>query len=356
MSTDIALAEKILADLKREVGAALAPILLDQSLPIPERRSRAADLLFQALSARGRAASPADWEGDSFAAAAVEVEPNIVVSVKEARRLESLQGEPVKTYMYDLTERMEQMAKASTPEDLARQLVSAGLLSVGTSMAVGTIKALRAGQILLTAIRVGIVGIGMNTAVGTIVVLLIGLLLWLLLENPKKMLGLVLNDTDANLVVDNWRSGVDGGTGSNLFVKHGHMQSFMADYEGGNLNKVIQINARAYFGPDDPDNAVYGGIYFANKNAGFRGAEGTMVFTSANLPTRFAHCFAVPYTKDNGTNMAVNMGGSAESINQQLYDSRKVRVSFTAAGHRMTATVNDPRGGVVGCIAAIVKV
>lgn len=355
MRKDIALAEKILANLKREVGADLAPILRDGSLSVQERRSRAADLLFQALSARGRAEHPAEWEGAAFAAAAVEVEPNIVVSVKEARRLEALQGEPVKTYMYDLTERMEQMARASTPEDLARQLVLAGLLSVGTSMAKGTIVALRAGQALFTAVRIGIMGIGMSTAIGTVVVLLVGLLLWLMLENPKKVLGLVLNDTDANLVVDNWRSGVDGGTGSNLFMKHGHMQSFMADYEGGNLNKVIQINARAYFGPDDPDNAVYGGIYFADKNAGFRGAEGTMVFTSSNAP-RFAHCFAVPYTKDNGTNMAVNMGGSPESINQQLYDSRRVRVSFISAGYRMTATVNDPRGGVVGCIAAIVKV
>ena len=196
----------------------------------------------------------------------------------------------------------------------------------------------------------------MKTAVGTVIIVLAGLLMWLLFENPKKLLGMVLNNTDGNLIVSNWRNGVDKNNNSDLWMQHGNMQKFMQDYQGGDLTKKIQLNARVVFGPGDPDNCVYGGIYFADKNAGFLGAEGLMIFQANNTPLRFAHMFAVPYTKDNGTNMTMVSGSpNLETLYRQLYDNRKVRVNVTSGDYNMTSTVNDPRGGVVGCIASITK-
>lgn len=358
------LAQEIIGNFKTNLGVDLLPILQDESLSFAARRRRATVALVDALASRAaQSADAAEWqdEGNSAAflradAETVDVEPNIVVSEANAKTLEGFQGTQIYDYMYSLTKRMENMANTTSEGELALQIVGGGMISIGVPMAVGTIRAYRAGQTLLAAVRTGIRSIGMKTAIVTITFVLVAFLLWLILENPKQMLGMVLNDTDNNLEVTNWRQGISGGSGSNLYMKHGTMEAFPADYENGNLNKVIQINARAYFGPDDPDNAVYAGIYFANKNAGLLGAEGTMIFSSNNGSLQFAHEFAVPYSNDNGVNIALYDGSvSIQTLNDTLYDTRQVRVVKSQGGFSMTATANDARGGVVASISSITQ-
>jgi hypothetical protein len=100
---------------------------------------------------------------------------------------------------------------------------------------------------------------------------------------------------------------------------------------------------------------VFAGFYFADRNVGFRGAEGVMVFTSQASSLLFAHMFAVPYVNDNGTNIRYLEARPTDmsKLYRDMYDSRQVRIDTTSNSYRLTATVNDARGGVVGCIASI---
>lgn len=297
----------------------------------------------------------------ALAATNVELEPNITLTEHNANIIRGYQGDDVYNYLFTLTKRFENMAAAKTPGQLAIEIVSGSLVSIGVAMTVGTIKALRAGSALLAAVKTGVTSIGMKTAIGVVIFVLVALLLFLLLENPKKILGLIINDSDEDFVVTNWRKGVDGGKGGDLYLEHGYMESFPEDHETGDLDSpLVQIRKRFYFGPDDPDNTVCAGIYFGDRNIGFRGVEGIMVFSSKTTNTSVAHMFAVPYTKDNGTNMRLLTSkpdpNSLPALFREMYNARKVRVDTTTGGYRLTATVNHARGGVVGLIGYIQKV
>lgn len=289
----------------------------------------------------------------------IELEPNISYTEHNANIIRDYTGQQVKDYLFTLTKRFEGMANAKTPGQLAIEIVSGGLVSVGVAMAVGTIKAWRAGAALLAAVRTGITSVGMKTAVGVVVFVLAALLLYLLLDNPKKILGLIINNTDQNWVVKNWRNGVGGNNDGDLFMQHGHMENFPEDHETGDLDSpLVQLRQRFFFGPNDPENTVFGGIYFADRNFGFRGSEGVMLLSSGSTTKIIAHQFAVPYVNDNGTNMRVlqTRPESLPDLFREMYDGRKVRVDVTESGFRLTSTVNDPRGGVVGLIATITAV
>lgn len=291
----------------------------------------------------------------------VELEPNITFTEHNANIIRNYQGDDVYNFLFTLTKRFENMAAAKTEGQLAIEIVSGSLVSVGIAMTAGTITALRAGATLLAAVRTGITSIGMKTAVAVVVFVLVALLLFLLVDNPKKILGLLINDSDENFVVTDWRKGVNGENGSDLYLEHGYIQSFPEDHETENLDSpLVQIRKRFYFGPGDPDNTVCGGIYFGDRNVGFRGVEGVMVLSSKTTSTFVAHMFAVPYTNDNGTNMRSFSSkpdpASLPQLFRDMYNSRKVRVDFTTGGYRLTSTVNSARGGVVGLISYIQKV
>ena len=158
--------------------------------------------------------------------------------------------------------------------------------------------------------RSGITRIGMASAIGCIALALVALVAWLIAINPKKILGVIINGTASTIVVKNWRAGVDGAKGSDLFMKHGSMNSFMQDYELGDLSKVIQINARLDFGEGLDERICAAGLFFADKNIGVYGAEGVMILTAGDGAFEIAHMFAVPYNKDNGTNVSFVRGPS----------------------------------------------
>lgn len=289
----------------------------------------------------------------------VELEPNISFTEKNYRILRDYQGQKVKDFILTFTKRFESMANAKTPGQLAIEILASSAISIGTAMAKLTIQAWRAGATLLAAIKSGVTGVGMKTAIAVIVIILAALLLYLFLENPKKILGLIINDTDDDLVVKDWRKGVDGGSGGDLHLEHGKIENFPEDHATGDLDSpLVQIRKRAYFAPDDEDNVVFAGFYFGNRVFGLRGVEGVMVFSSNTNSLKYAHMFAVPYTNDNGTNMKAFTGPTPNlpTLYRDLYNSRKTRVDITDQGVRMTSTVNDPRGGVVGLIATISKV
>jgi len=162
--------------------------------------------------------------------------------------------------------------------------------------------------------------------------------------------GMVINNTNDNLVVNKYRE-----SNGHLHMEHGVMVDFMEDNEDGLQSPKLQIKQRLNFGENNSENVVMAGIYFADRNVGFRGSEGVMVFTSTTTSLQFAHMFAVPYINDNRTNMKylAQAPSNLETLFRELYNENKVRVDFVSNGYRMTSTVNNPRGGVVACIAYI---
>ncbi|HUR83151.1 MAG TPA: hypothetical protein VM733_20510 [Thermoanaerobaculia bacterium] len=339
--------DQVITSLRDDVGVDLSLIFNDENLSAHEKIRRARTELFHALCARG------GFDERELDIAGVEVEPNLFPDWNEANRASRLTGPAVLQYVSTLTSRMEQMAKASGPDSLARMIAEAGLCSVGVSMMGETLAFLRGGQALQAALRLGIGRIGMATAIGAVVMVLAVLIYWFNEVNPKKLLGVIINATGSPLVVKNWRAGVDGGRGSSLFMAHGAMKSFMQDYQSGDLSKVIQINPRFDFGPRE--RICSAGLFFAEKNFGVYGAEGIMVLSATDDAFHLAHMFAVPYHKDNGTNVAFTGRDhpDLEWFFRELYNQRGTRREIFGNTYHASSTINDARGGTVGCIAYI---
>jgi hypothetical protein len=356
------LAQEIIGNLKGDLGVDLLPLFNDTTRNAREVRREIVLTLFQALVARGENSEDrAEWADGSDVlrtfATGVDVEPNLPYSEDNVKHLRNMRGQDIYDYLYSLTKRFENMSKATSAGTLALQIVGGGLLSVGIPMAIGTFKALKDGMALAAALRAGIANIGMKTAILAVTVALATFLWWLFHDNPKKFLGMVINDTDDHLVVNNWRAGTDGAKGADLYMDHGEMLAFPQDYEDGNLGKPLQINARAYFGPGDKDNASYAGIFFAEKNFGGYGAEGIIVFSPKGGTPRFAQLFACPYTKDNGTAVRVLTGQpDVPKLFDELYPKRKVNDSTIAHGYEIVSSVNDARGGIIAGISCFRKV
>ena len=118
----------------------------------------------------------------------------------------------------------------------------------------------------------------------------------------------------------------------------------------------IQLKGMLSFGGGEEDNLVLAGFYFIANTPGIFGAEGLALFSSKTSDFRFAHLFGSPYVRDNGTNMAFVPGTDKvdlEKLFDELYGSRQVRVVVQNEGYELASTVNDARGGSVGCIASI---
>ncbi|ADP84545.1 hypothetical protein [Pseudofrankia inefficax] len=363
--SDRQVAEQIMESIKERHGVDLYAIFSNDALSDRKKARLARVRLLEALL--DEASQPdagtvglhaADFDEDTALArmldTEVDIEPNLALTRGDATHVLSLRGDGVREYLLVLAKRFETMQTAKTPERLTIELAAAGLAGVGAPMTFEVIKELRAGQALTVAIRSAITTIGLTAAIAAVVAVLTGLLHYLSLDNPKKILGLVLNDTDEHLLVKGWKEGVDGKKDGDLYMASGHMAAFMQDNERGLLSPRVQVGARVSYGPDEPDTIVFAGIYVATRTIGLRGTTGVMIFSSPSI--RVAHLFAVPPFDDNGTYIGcVNEGEDIEKIYQDFYAQRQVSVSRTERDYRLGANVNAAKGGVVSCIASIAR-
>lgn len=281
----------------------------------------------------------------------MEVSPNWAYTEKDLPYLMKLQGLELMDHVVDLQKRLERASLTKDIAALAATLVGGGILSVGVPAVIAAVRSLIGGATIRAAAIAGIRAVSMATVVVAVGLVLIGLLAWLIFENPKKLAGIVLNNTDHDFVVKGFR-----GDGGDLYMDHGSMVDFMQDNADGLGSDKVQIKGRAIIEPGSPDNVYYAGLYFADKNVGFFGAEGTMIFRSTKGTAAFAHQFACPYTEDNGTNIAVYTGSPGiKDLNKQMYKTRQIRMQLNDGPYAMQATVNAPRGGEVACLAVITQ-
>lgn len=284
-----------------------------------------------------------------------EVEPNISISKDNYNIIKGYTGNKVSEYVYTLAKRFENMSNATSVGILAAEMAGSTLFAVGSALTYTVRKLMKTGEKIIEALKKGIKSLGLKTVIAVVVIILAELLLYLLLEKPEKVLGIIFNDSDHSWKVNNWRAGMDDySPGSDLYMDAGEMINFPEDYLYGELSKPVQI-AERIADSDPKEHIIHGGIYFADRHVGFYGSEGIMVLTSINDNSKkIALEFSVPYVQDNGTVIEQITGSyDIKSLFNNMVGRRQVRFTSVGANFNLQATMNDSRGGVVGLIAAI---
>lgn len=293
---------------------------------------------------------------------AVNVVPNISVLQANYPTCKNYEGKELNDFVRRISNGLSLIQEGQTPGQVAAEIIGSGLAAFALAMIVGTIKALRTGVAFRAALTAGVRAMGsISVVVGVALIILTELLLYLLINNKKQFLGMVLNNTDLDLVVKDWTDGTGGKDKGDLFMNTGSMSSFMEQHQNEYFDSpMVQVGARQILNPDnpnDPDNIILGGIYFAEKNFGLYGTEGVMVLQDikGSLP-RFGLVFACPYTYDNGTNVSVDtFFRSAKDVFDDLYKSRSLYMTATGAGYTFSARTAWKSGGETIGLAALDK-
>lgn len=305
-----------------------------------------------------------DVEGSdvAFSYAAVEIEPNIFISRHNALVVRNYHGQKLVDWVQTVLKSLEAMTLSTSPAVFAAQTLAGALLAVGGPMAVATVKNLWAGEALKNALTMAVKKVGLGSAVAAAAVAAASIIYFLLVINPKKIIGFVLNDTDSNYYVPDWRNSVNGYYGGNLYMEHGTTNRFMTVPLTDRIDSPeIQLKARLVAKNDD-ETMVAAGIFFAEKKVGFYGAEGVFVFTpypGHGNDSAFAYQFAVPYSRDNRNNIDVHASGRIDNkghiskLFRDMYNAAKVNVEKQAGHMSMTANVSDARGGKVSAVACV---
>lgn len=294
-------------------------------------------------------------DGDEF-----NVIPPIGVTEENFNTLRSYKDGQIHDYVKRVTNGLSLIKDGMTDAEVASTILTSGIATVGVAMAIATIKALKMGLKLLPALIKGIRAIkGVTTVITVVSIIITELLIYLIYGNKKAFLGMFFNDTDLYLKVNDWRKGVDGGNDSDLYMNTGNVVGFMETNKDEQLTSpLVQIPARLFIEPNDPDNIVYGGIFVAEKSLGFYGTEGIMRLTpDTDLSLDFYFLFACPYLKSNGINVCIGNGdGKPKDIFQEQYDQRSLEKEFTLDEYTIHASCNSKTGGEAAGFAFLSKI
>lgn len=290
---------------------------------------------------------------------AINVVPNVSLLESNYRIVKNYEGQQLNDFVKRVSNGLALIQEGQSAGEVAGEIIGSGLAAFALAMIIGTIKAMRAGTAFRQALVMGVRAMGgITVVVGVAALIITELLLYLVVTNKKQFLGLVMNNTDLNLVVDDWRSGTGGANKGDLFVSTGSVSTFMEQHETEQFDSpLIQIGARQIIAPDDPDNIILGGFFFGEKNFGLFGTEGTMVFHDRQNPMpRFGLLFACPYSMDNGVNVTVDTETrSAKAIFDALYGSRNLYRTVTNEGFTFSARTAWKTGGETMGFASLDK-
>ncbi|WP_156815599.1 hypothetical protein [Pseudanabaena sp. PCC 6802] len=291
----------------------------------------------------------------------VEYEPNYFISRYNAKIITNYKGDDVYNYVISVRKSLEIMAASENIDQLVASSFGFGIVAVGVQLMIQAAIIKKAEQLAWKkALQEGLKRFGLRTAVGAIVIALGALLLWAIFGKEARILGVLINDTDTNYIVADWRDGLEGYKKGNLYMAHGSTQSFPVTNLTEDIDSPeLQLNARL-IGEDDKDTMVAASMFFAKRKAGFRGAEGVYIFTDyAKTDPGFAFQFAVPYTNDNGVNIGTYPGGvitnkgEIDKIFRTLYNSRKVDFKASYNNRDYSAQMNSARGGACCSITSV---
>lgn len=292
----------------------------------------------------------------------INVVPNVSVLQYNYPIIKGYEGQELNDFVRRVSNGLALIQDGQSPGQVAGEIIGSGLSAFALAMIIGTVKALRAGSPFRAALTSGVRAMGgVSVVVGVALLIITELLLYLLVNNKKQFLGMLFNNTDADLVVDNWRNGTGGSDNGDLFVSTGKVSSFPEQHQNEKFDSpLIQVGARQILDPDNPnspDNMILGGIYYGEKNIGLYGTEGAMVLHPyGSTYPRFGLLFACPYTMDNGVNVSIDTTTrSAKDTFNALYSSRDLYKSVTSDGYTFSARTAWKTGGETMGLATLDK-
>lgn len=356
----------ILERLEQNLGVPLRPIFEQRSDVATIRREMHEAIRGASYTKVASEAPSEEWPNAGqtdtidalFVGDGATVVPCIAVTEHNLAVIKNMRGGEVKDYVKRVTNGLSLIRDGQTPGEVALEILGSGISAFALAMVIATVKELLKKATLRAALTVGVRAMGGVTVVCTVAaIIIVELLIYLAFKNEKVFLGIVFNNTDLNLRVKDWRSGVGGSNSGDLYMETGSMQRFMETNENENLDSpLVQMPARLFIAPGDEDNMVYGGIFQAAKNIGFYGTDGIMAFTDNDRDThRFLFQFACPYARDNGVNVAIDAdaGKTPKERFSALFDTRGMDRGAAADIYSFQAHCNDERGGDTAGIAVL---
>ncbi|EKN3724270.1 TPA: hypothetical protein ACPZRY_001745 [Yersinia enterocolitica] len=305
-----------------------------------------------------------DDEGDDriLSEASVELEPNIFISRSNALIASDYTGSKVTDWVKTTNKNLNAMAESTSTTQFVVQTLGGTLIAVGVPVAIKVAAQLIGGETLKNALMVAIRGVGLKSAIVAVVLAIAAIFYWLIWGVEQKILGVIINDTDTDYYTPNWRTSIDGYEKGNLYMEHGTTVNYMSGPLNQNLDSPeIQLKSR-FVDINDSETMVAVGLFFADRKAGFRGAEGVYVFIpypGYGSDSGFSYQFAIPYSKDNRANIDVYNGGeitdkdTIQTLFRDLYNSAKVDISKTIGNMKLKSHLNSSTGGDICGIASI---
>lgn len=340
--------EDRLAFLKQEIDVDLRDLLEDEDMEEDVRlRAIKYKIARGLLMAWGRGDPkegfylPEDFDVDSFLRTHIEtdacgVTDNVMLSTAAVENLRSAKGSEIVIALYKIDEvcNMVIAHKDNFDESVIGEMVEVGVdafTAVGGAF-VGA--ALSQGVKIASAVMAGILAGGVelvSLAVGALASVFIALS-----SAQRTCLGIVINNTAQDILVDNWIKGVDGEETGGLFMKHGKMLEFMED-DSVSGQSAVQVKARPVQG------GAHAGLYLmSKKSCAWIGCEGTMRLKVGQDTLDFLS--SCPLSQDNRVNLQLNSDKSLSEVHDLLYDDKRDSASVSNGRISALAKVNDYGG------------
>jgi hypothetical protein len=340
--------ESLITQLEEKFEIDLKSIIFDKNLTIDNIRDKAVILLTEGARKHHKKMGNTDWLSSDMGDLAPE--PNLFMSAENAKDFSELRGDDIRTQLQISSKRLADALESPNYGMASFYIFAGGFLGVTTISAGAFVTAyVIAGEI--AAVQAGLKALKGN-AIAAIAILVIMLIIFFIFLRPSKLLGLMINRTSDNLIVNNYKES-DG----DLYLNTGKMSAFMVDHAkiGEVKPNYVQIHGMMRVTADF--SIAFGGWYFAEKRDwALLGADGAMVFTSTNNDKlKFAHQYSVPYSRSNGTNIKklTSNDYSMEKIFTELRDNQSQEKTVTDSGYTLTSAINDTSGQEVSLIASI---
>ncbi len=223
---------------------------------------------------------------------------NFLMTQQNADDYATLRGHEIKRQMQYVGSCLTKMLEAQSFDEASYYLYASGFLAIGNTSALVYITERQSSKSQFAAISSGLRWApksAFTTAAKVIIYIIRG---YLTLINDASMFGMVLNNTDNDLLAGKNDQKLD------IFVNTGKMTLFMFDQnDAGN---PVAINGRKIWTTENKkESAVFAGFYLSEKReGGLYGTDGAMIFSNHNQTRRIAVEYVVPYSGENGCYIA----------------------------------------------------
>ncbi|MEZ8471787.1 hypothetical protein AB6D20_008915 [Vibrio splendidus] len=282
---------------------------------------------------------------------------NFFMSEQNAEDYSELRGEDILSQMQIVHAHLSNMLSATSSIEAAFSLYRAGFLAVSHDSAEVYIHGFKETKNQFKAIASALHWAPQFTVVSIIKLIVYLLMFFKHILNDAKALALVINASDDDFVVRDYKSNEGG-----LFMNTGKMSTFMKDltFVEGQKKDVQLCKTKQWELDGTKYKGVFAGWYFAEKKEmASYGTDGVMIFTSTDNSKHVAHEFAVPYSTTKGANgvnvkiLEASDNEVAKSLFGDLRNEHKKVAYVTKGGLDLTSAISSDHAEQAGIILSI---